>query len=137
MSLSGDLYVGEPPIDMTPDEARACLSAWSERRPRRDETARALLANRMAAHLPQPAGTVRVSDADLDAMRAAFIRRFDEDLPRTETLMAVAHIGYRMALRDAQADRSAKRQDPQGLGPEDESPVPAEQGCAQTIGNPA
>jgi hypothetical protein len=33
-------------------------------------------------------------------MRAAFIGRFDEDMPRTETLMAVAHIGYRMALRD-------------------------------------
>jgi hypothetical protein len=33
-------------------------------------------------------------------MRGAFIRRFDEDLPRTETLMAVARIGYRMALRD-------------------------------------
>lgn len=38
-------------------------------------------------------------------MRAAFIRRFDEDLPRTETLMAVAHIGYRMALRDLDRKR--------------------------------
>jgi hypothetical protein len=111
MSLSADLYVGEHPIDMTPEEARACLSAWSERRPRRDETARALMAERMAAHLPRPSGTVRVSDADLDALMAAFIRRFDEDLPRTETLMAVAHIGYRMALRDAQGMSARESRD--------------------------
>ena len=37
----------------------------------------------------------------------------------------------RAVMHRAQADRSAKRQDSQGLGPEDESPVPAEQGCAQ------
>lgn len=76
------------------------LSAWSERRPERDESQRRVLAERLASHLPEPSGIVRVSDADLEAMRAAFTRRFDEDLPRTETLMAVAHIGYRMALRD-------------------------------------
>ena len=105
-------------------EERASLSAWSERRPRRDETARALMANRMTAHLPQPAATVRVSDADLDAMRAAFIRRFDEDLPRTETLMAVAHVGYRMALRDlAQVGRNPEGGDPQGLRAEHEHAV--------------
>lgn len=76
------------------------LSAWAERRPPRTEGERTAIADRHAAHLPRPNGIVRVSDADLDAMRAAFIRRFDEDLPRTETLMAVANIGYRMALRD-------------------------------------
>jgi hypothetical protein len=37
------------------------------------------------------------------AIKAAHIRRFDEDLPRTETLMAVAMIGYRIALRDGEA----------------------------------
>jgi hypothetical protein len=43
---------------------------------------------------------VHFSWADDLAAKAAFIRRFDEDLPRSETLMAVAMIGYRMALRD-------------------------------------
>lgn len=76
------------------------LSAWSERRPQRSEKDRAQLAERLSAHLPKPQESVSVSDADIDAMKAAFIRRFDEDLPRTETLMAVAHIGYRMAMRD-------------------------------------
>lgn len=76
------------------------LAVWAERRPQRTERERSDIADRRAAHLPKPASSVSVSDADLDAMRAAFIRRFDEDLPRTETLMAVAHIGYRMALRD-------------------------------------
>ncbi len=77
------------------------LSAWAERRPERTERQRAEIAEKHAAHLPTTAGVVRVSDADLDAMKAAFIRRFDEDLPRTETLMSVAKIGYRMALRDS------------------------------------
>lgn len=76
------------------------LSAWAERRPERTESERIRIAEACAGHLPKPAGTVHVSSEDLNAMRAAFIRRFDEDLPRTETLMAVAHIGYRMALRD-------------------------------------
>lgn len=49
-----------------------------------------------------------VSDEDLIAMKGAFIERFNEDLPRTETLMGVANIGYRMALRDlAKADASS------------------------------
>ena len=75
------------------------LSAYAERRPKRTADERTAIARQYAAHLPMgPARTV--SDADLDAMRAAFISRFDEDLPRTETLMAVAAIGYRMALRD-------------------------------------
>jgi len=59
-----------------------------------------MIAEASAQHLPKPPDVVHVANGDLDAMRAAFIRRFDEDLPRTETLMAVAHIGYRMALRD-------------------------------------
>lgn len=76
------------------------LSAWAERRPERTESDRSRIAADAACHLPKPASIVCVLDADLDAMKAAFIRCFDEDLPRTETLMAVAHIGYRMALRD-------------------------------------
>ncbi|UQS95280.1 hypothetical protein Pam5_64 [Pseudanabaena phage Pam5] len=32
------------------------------------------------------------------AMKAAFIARFDEDLPRTESLMAVAAVGFRIAM---------------------------------------
>lgn len=76
------------------------LSAWSERRPKRTADQRIQLARQAAEHLPRPDSIVHVSDADLRAMKAAFIQRFDEDLPRTETMMAVAHIGYRMALRD-------------------------------------
>lgn len=79
---------------------RAGLSTWSERRPPMTEAERVAQADRFAAHLPRAADTVLVSNADIDAMKAAFIRRFNEDLPRTETLMAVARIGYRMALRD-------------------------------------
>jgi len=81
----------------------AALSAWAERRPERTETERAAIANQYASHLPAIPRGKFWSDADLDAMRAAFIRRFDEDLPRTETLMAVAAIGYRLALRDMEA----------------------------------
>lgn len=77
------------------------LSAWAERRPERTEAQRAKIADGLAAHLPTLPLTGRTwSDADIDAMKAAFIRRFDEDLPRTETLFAVAAIGYRIALRD-------------------------------------
>ena len=78
------------------------ISAWPERRPPRTEGERAAIANRFAEHLPQIGYARTISDDDLNAMRAAFIRRFDEQLPRTETLMAVAAIGYRMALRDRQ-----------------------------------
>lgn len=81
------------------------LSAWAENRPARTESERSEIADRYAAHLPERSEGDRskghLSDADIDAMKAAFIRRFDEDLPRTETLFAVAAIGYRMALRDA------------------------------------
>ena len=76
------------------------LSAWAERRPHRTERERAEIADQYSAHLPRPVATTVFSDQDLDAIRAAFIRRFDEDLPRTETMMAVAMIGYRIALRD-------------------------------------
>lgn len=82
------------------------ISVWSNDRPERTEKQRALIAAAAAVHLPEPPNTVHISDVDLNAMKAAFIRRFDEDLPRTETLMAVAHIGYRMALRDRQKDLS-------------------------------
>lgn len=54
-------------------------------------------------HLPNICQTLippPIGEQDLDAMRAAFKIRFDEDVPRTETLMCVAMIGYRMALRD-------------------------------------
>ncbi len=87
----------------------AVLSAWAERRPPRTEAERSMLAERAAAHLPEPTGTVSVSDDDLRAMKLAFMRRFDEDLPRTETLMAVAHVGYRIALRDIEAARADER----------------------------
>jgi len=80
------------------------LSVWAERRPQRSEADRSHIADSYALHLP-PAPMGLISDADIDAMRAAFIRRYDEDLPRTETLMAVAAIGYRMALRDMRKDQ--------------------------------
>lgn len=80
---------------MTPE-----LSAWAERRPPRTEKERAEIAGRYAEHLPQAPAHRVISEADINAMKAAFIRRFDEDLPRTETLFAVAGVGYRMALRD-------------------------------------
>lgn len=77
------------------------VSPWPERRPQLTEDERHAFAERLAAHLPKPEadGTV-ISDADLAAMKAAFVKRFNEQLPRTETLFAVARIGYRMALRD-------------------------------------
>jgi hypothetical protein len=76
------------------------ISAWPERRPPRTEEERGAIADRFAAHLPKKPNPGVIGEEDILAMRAAFIRRFDEQLPRTETLMAVAHIGYRMALRD-------------------------------------
>ncbi len=76
------------------------LSTWAERRPPRTEHARHQISERYSAHLPETVSGRTISDRDLNAMKAAFIKRFDEDLPRTETLMAVANIGYRMALRD-------------------------------------
>lgn len=60
------------------------------------------IADAAAAHLPQipPQICVYWTDADVAAMQAAFAKRFNEDQPRTETLFAVAAIGYRAALRD-------------------------------------
>lgn len=77
-----------------------CLSAWSERRPNMSEAERAELAERLSAHLPPLPFGQYWPDADFDAIKAAYIKRFNEDLPRTETLMAIAAIGYRIALRD-------------------------------------
>lgn len=61
-------------------------------------------AGRIASkHLPNIGDTLippPIGEQDLEAMRVAFKIRFDEDVPRTETLMCVAMIGYRMALRD-------------------------------------
>lgn len=76
------------------------LSAWAERRPPRTESERHDIRQRYSSHLPTATTGRVIGDDDLNAMKAAFIARFDEDLPRTETLMAVANIGYRMALRD-------------------------------------
>lgn len=86
---------------MTPNPAS--LSTWNERRPARTEKQRGEIADFYARHLPALTPGGFISDEDIQAMRAAFIRRFDEDLPRTETLFAVAMIGYRMALRDMAA----------------------------------
>ena len=78
------------------------ISPWPEQRPPRTEAERSQFAREQSAHLPTPTGDgTLISDEDLAAMKAAFAKRFNEQLPRTETLMAVAHIGYRMALRDA------------------------------------
>lgn len=74
------------------------LSAYAERRPKRTAADRKAIAEKYAAHLPKIGAPVVLSDADIKAMKAAFISRFDEDLPRTETLFAVAMIGYRIAL---------------------------------------
>jgi len=85
----------------------AALSAWSERRPPRTEQERAIIADELSSYLPKPSGAVFLENEDIDALKAAFIRRFDEDLPRTETLFAVALIGYRLALRDYDLAQSA------------------------------
>lgn len=79
------------------------LSAWPENLPPRTESERHEIARKYASHLPESA-PVFVSNEDLNAMRAAFIARFDEPLPRTETLMKVAMIGYRKALEDMSND---------------------------------
>ena len=98
-----------PPKASIPDaEARRSLSAWAERRPSRTAAERAVIARFFAEHLPEAPCTVRIADEDIDALRAAHIRRFDEDLPRTETLFAVAMIGYRMALRDTDGNRNGE-----------------------------
>jgi len=103
------------------------ISAWPERRPKRTAEQRAATAERFSAHLPDPAKTVRVGDDDLAAMKAAFIGRFDEQLPRTETLMAVAHIGYRMAVRDfASAGEAGTATDSEAGVAEGETPNPNE-----------
>lgn len=84
------------------------LSVWAERRPARTESERAQIAEDRSSHLPTVNTTGVISDGDIMALKAAFIRRFDEDLPRTETLFAVANIGYRMALRDLSEGKFTK-----------------------------
>lgn len=76
------------------------MDAWAENRPIRTEHERSVFADQASAHLPRPEKTMQIAGEDLAAMKAAFAKRFNEDLPRTETLLAVAAIGYRMALRD-------------------------------------
>lgn len=100
------------------------LSPWPERRPGRTASERRALVKRLSAHLPGPATIIRVSDRDLEAMKAAFIARFDEALPRTETLMAVAHIGYRMALRDVRDTQSPQNETPQSPAKPPQEPSP-------------
>lgn len=77
------------------------LAAYPENRPERTASERQRIAEREAAHLPEADGS-SVSDQDIRALKAAFISRFDEPLPRTETLFAVARIGRRMAKRDSE-----------------------------------
>lgn len=86
----------------------AAISAWAERRPARTERERSRIACEAAGHLPtiDVHKPIQISDEDLRAAKTAFIRRSDEDLPRTETLMAVLGIGYRMALRDTGAGQA-------------------------------
>lgn len=79
------------------------LSPWPEQRPQPYEGGdRARFAEEMSAHLPKPDAfkVIHYSDEDIRAIKAAYIKRFNEELPRTETMMCVASIGYRMALRD-------------------------------------
>lgn len=81
------------------------MADTSEERPIKpwpSEADRAATAAAASAHLPHP-GAFKVthfSEADIEALRAAFRKRFNEDVPRTETMMCVASVGYRMALRD-------------------------------------
>lgn len=82
---------------------KSLIATYAADRPDRNEHDRAQIAESYNRHL-SASPVYHCSDEDIDAMKAAFIRRFDEDLPRTETLMAVANIGYRMALRDMNKD---------------------------------
>jgi hypothetical protein len=84
------------------------LSANPENRPLLSEQERWEFARKKAAHLPLRPDVGVLSNQDIEAMKAAFIVRFNENLPRTETLFAVAGIGYRMALRDAMITFSAE-----------------------------
>lgn len=87
---------------------RRSLSPWSERREYKSESERHKFAKIASAHLPETPEPVHFSEDDIAALDAAFVKRFNEDIPRTETLMAVAHVGYRMALRDMMAGANNK-----------------------------
>lgn len=80
------------------------LPARFYRERRRSEAERHAIAREKSRHLPDPNAwkTTHWSDDDLEAMRAAFAARFDEPIPRTESLMMVAAIGYRIAMQDLQ-----------------------------------
>lgn len=71
-----------------------------------NEQDRHQVADIASSHLPKICDPFVVSHADEAAMRTAFKKRFGEECPRTETLYAVAAIGYRMALRDYNLGKS-------------------------------
>ena len=82
------------------------LAMFAIDRPERTEIERFEEARSQSSHLPPIVG-VRCSSDDVLALQSAFIAKFDEDLPQTETLMAVALIGYRMAVRDLQSQKGS------------------------------
>lgn len=83
-------------------DLETALGYPERKRPWPTEAERTATAAAMSAHLPKPDAfkVTQFTDEDIQALRAAFRKRFNEDVPRTETLMSVASIGYRMALRD-------------------------------------
>lgn len=83
-------------------ELETALGVPERKQPWPSEGERAATAAATSSHLPKPDAfkVVHFSEEDTQALRAAFKKRFNEDVPRTETLFAVASIGYRMALRD-------------------------------------
>ncbi len=88
------------------------LSPWPEQRPvPYEEGERSRFAEETSAHLPKSDAfkVISFSDEDIRAIKAAYIKRFNEELPRTETMMCVAAIGYRMAIRDMLAAARAKK----------------------------
>jgi hypothetical protein len=113
------------------------ISDWPERRPQRTESERHEIAEKFAAHLPKHINKCVITERDINAMRAAFIARFDEQLPRTETLFKVASVGYRMALRDLASGMSAGTAETQsGSGLQPASPTSQSEGTPNPKGNP-
>lgn len=86
--------------EMEEERDRLQINAWLEQHSHGDATKRAEMARRLSGHLPTPNALVYWSEADAAAMKAAFLARFDDPLPPSESLSAVAMIGYRRALRD-------------------------------------
>lgn len=89
-------------------DLEAALGVPERKKPWPSEGERSATAAATSAHLPKPDAfnVVSFSEEDVEALRAAFKKRFNEDIPRTETLFCVASIGYRMALRDLAAQKS-------------------------------